>query len=191
MIGIIEGKEFQNAEQVKSEIAKLKSEIDGLRPFIEGLGPEESSLKTKFNDLVDKHAELGNEHHRLAKVLALSFDDKAKLSRKLEEVDRERTRLSIQNAQLQQRIEEQVRSLRVEATQWDIRRHGLTHNLEIFQKEISTLSIDKLKQKIDTLQQQVEAKYPRGRRSVSGFSVLGGMAKERQGAFRPELFKVG
>ena len=146
-------------------------------------------VQEKLNALVDKFAKLDEEHNRLVKVLALSETDKVAMTEKLDLATKEASRLTAENADFKKTIDAYVNSLKKEAEEWDVRLNGQNHKSEIFQKEITALSIDELKLKIETLKRQVSEKFPQGRQSVAGVDPKD-VKVERPVNDRPELYKV-
>jgi chromosome segregation ATPase len=158
-----------------AEVGKLQAEI--------------KTIQNKLSALVDKHAKLDEEHNGLVKVLALSETDKVAMAEKLEAATKEVERLKAENTDLQKKIDEYVKSLKKQAEEWSVRFNGASHNAEIFKKEIDALSIDELKQKIETLKKQVAEKYPQGRHSQPNQDTAP-KQPERPAHDRAELYKI-
>jgi hypothetical protein len=190
LVGRVENEEKKKAED--SQAVALADQVKGL---LAELGREQEKTKTVQATLATTEKELGElkeTHKATTKVLSLSEVDKVELQTKLADAEKKIQELEVKNSANEKLAQEFVASLRAECDKLAVGINGMAHNPELFQKELSALSVDELKQKKDVLQKQFTQMFPTGRKSEASGNVFQANkgTEERPAGDRPELYKI-
>ena len=163
LVGRISEEEKKKAED--SQAVALAAQVKDL---LAEVGREQEKTKTvqaAFTAMEKELGDLKEAHKATTKVLSLSEVDKVELQTKLDEAMKKITDLEAKNSANEKLAQEYVASLKAECDKLAIGINGMAHNPEIFQKELSALTVEELKLKKDVLQKQFVQMFPTGQKS--------------------------
>jgi len=192
------GETDMSSEEVKSILEKL-NKLEGeklvLEKSLSGLQMKLDTLEPLLNEAVAelgaKGAELVVEkldHKATARSLSLSEMDKQDLTQKLERTIQEIEELKVQLDEYITVADSYVSDLKEKCSKLSIQINGMSHNPEIFNKEIANLSVEDLKLKIDGLEKQLAQSIPVGKQTETKTMVVKERLNEGFNG-NPELYK--
>lgn len=176
------GEADMSSEEVKSILEKLKT-LEGeklaLETSLSDLQVRFDALKSLLDqtqvDLGVVKTDLGKEktsHQFTIKNLSLSEADKVDLRQGLDEAERKIEQLE---AVLQVKTaiaDTYTNDLKGKCSKLSVQVNGMSHNQELFDKEIATLSVEDLKLKIDGLEKQLAQSIPVGKQTETKSMVI-------------------
>ena len=176
------GETDMSSEEVKSILEKLKK-LEGEKLVLE---KSLTDLQVRFDEwrtLNDKEhaglevvkAELEKEkkdHKATARSLSLSEMEKQDLKQKLEGVIQEIEDLKVELDENITVADSYVSDLKEKCSKLSIQINGMSHNPEIFNKEMDALSVEDLKLKIDGLEKQLAQSIPVGKQTETKTMVI-------------------
>jgi len=117
-------------------------------------------------DLRIENARLKDEIKELTRVFALSQSDQVELKQKLDEANKEIERLGIELKHRVEEVDQYIADLRGRCKKLSIQINGQSFNEGFFDKEVLSLSVDELRQKISILEKQLAQMIKVGRLTV-------------------------
>ena len=176
------GETDMSSEEVKSILEKLKK-LEGEKLALE---TSLSDLQVKFEDLqvllhvtqaklegVKASLDLEEVKHKATvKSLSLSEMEKQDLKQKLEVAIQEIEDLKVEWDEYITVADSYVSDLKEKCSKLSIQINGMSHNPEIFNKEMDALSVEDLKLKIDGLEKQLAQSIPVGKQTETKTMVV-------------------
>jgi regulator of replication initiation timing len=193
LVGSLEnGKDSEKYQVMENELKRITKERDELNLKIEGLSGTLLDLSEENKNLKTENAKLKDDIKELTRVFALSESDKVGLQEKLDEANREIERLGIELKHRVEEVDQYIADLRGRCKKLSIQINGQSFNEGFFDKEVLSLSVDELRQKISILEEQLAQMIKVGRLTVVTDKVhQGNLANNAPNAPQnSKLFKI-